>query len=102
MRRRGGDVIRLDTFRQHCAEMATAQHKPDCPSITAKEPWWDAWTVRCDDKGWPSSMLWRGPKPKWEPPRCDGCVTDDERALFAQMAREVANYQQGNLMEEAS
>jgi hypothetical protein len=47
-------VIRLDTFRRHCADMATAQHKPTC----------------------------------------DGCVTDAERDLFAQMAHEVAVYQE--------
>jgi hypothetical protein len=87
-------VIRLDTFRRHCADMATAQHKPDCPSLTAKEPHWDAWAVRYDAQGRPALMLWRGPKPKWEPPTCDGCVTDAERDLFAQMAHEVAVYQE--------
>jgi hypothetical protein len=50
--------------------------------------------VRHDAQGRPASMPWRGPKPKWEPPTCDGCVTDAERDLFAQMAHEVAAYQE--------
>lgn len=87
-------MITLKSFREHCQQMAEAEHKPDCPSITAKEPHWDAWIPRYDDKGWPSSMVWRGPKPKWEPPTCDGCNSDADRALFARMAAEVEGYQQ--------
>lgn len=90
-------MIRLSTFREHCAAMATAEHKPDCPSLTAREPHWDAWAVRYDDDGHPSSMAWRGPKPKWEPPTCDGCNPESDRTLFAQMAAEVERYEQGEL-----
>lgn len=97
-------MIRLDTFRRHCDEMAVAEHKPDCPSITAKEPYWPMWAPIDDDGNWAErsgkpmvGLGWLGPKPKWEPPKCDGCNSEDERALFAQMAREVVNYQQGEL-----
>ena len=86
-------MIRLSTFREHCAAMAVADHKPDCPSLTAKKPYWPAWTIAADGM----SMRWNGPEPKWEPPPCDGCNPEKDRALFAQMAAEVERYEQGEL-----
>jgi hypothetical protein len=85
-------VIRLNTFREHCLTMAEAEHKPGCPSLTAKKPHWDRWAVE-HDRG--------GPEPPWEPPTCDGCNPESDRALFAQMAAEVRAYEQGELTEAA-
>lgn len=91
----------LTRFRDHCREMATAEHKPECPSLTAVEPYWPpgGWDLIDDEGDWcarsgkPSTGLgWLGPKPKWEPPTCGGCLTDADRALFAQMAGEVDDY----------
>lgn len=95
-------TTRVERYRDHCARMADAQHKPECPSLTAVEPYWPpggwTWTDRADfSKG----MSWLGPKPHWEPPKCDGCLTDDERALFAQLAGEADRYIQGDLLEDA-
>ena len=90
-------MIRLSTFREHCAAMAKAEHKPDCPSLTAKKPHWDCWVVEYGADGRPCAMHWRGPEPRWEPPKCDGCNPEADRALFAQMAAEVERYEQGEL-----
>ena len=83
----------LSTFRAHCEQMATAAHRPDCPTLTAKKPHWQSWALTSDGKG----MVWRGPEPRWEPPTCDGCNPESNRALFAQMAAEVECYEQGTL-----
>lgn len=89
---------RLDRFRDHCARMATAEHKPECPSLTAREPYWPpgGW-VATDGKNEANGLSWLGRKPKWEPPKCDGCLTDADRDLFARLADEVDQYQQGEL-----
>lgn len=80
----------LKRLRAHCREMAQAEHKPDCLSLTAKEPWWDPWMVTdTDANGVPTEFSIRGPKPKWEPPKCDGCNPAEDRALFAQIADEI-------------
>lgn len=81
----------LTRFRDHCRRMSTAEHKPECPSLTAREPHWDAWILAEDGK----SMTWRGPKPPWTPPTCDGCLTDADRALFERLADEVDAYSGG-------
>lgn len=94
-------MIRLSTFREHCLAMAAAEHKPDCLSLTAKKPHWDAWDVEHDRDGFPARMHWRGREPHWEPPTCDGCNPESDRALFAQMAAEVSAYEQGELNEGA-
>ena len=83
---------RLTTLRDHFQAMSEAEHLPDCPSITARGPFWSAWTPRYGPDGIPQSLLWRGPKPKWEPPKCDGCVSAEDRALFARLADEVGGY----------
>ena len=68
-------MSQLGAFRDHCAHMTTAQHKPECPSLTAVRPA----ALSLD-------------RLTWEPPKCDGCVTNAERALFAQMAAEIDDY----------
>lgn len=78
----------LTRFRDHCQSMATAEHAPDCPHITAREPYWPMWTV-AEDGG---SMVWNGPKPPWSPPPCGGCITDDDRALWTRLANEADAY----------
>lgn len=89
---------RLERYRDHCRRMSEAQHKPECPSLTAREPYWDQWEHVQDNCGQTTCLVWRGPKPKWEPPGCDGCMTDAERALFARLAGEVDDYLQGVLL----
>ena len=61
-------MSRLTEFRDHCQRMATAEHKPECTL---------------------SRTHWLDIHPH---PECDGCLTDADRALFAQMAGEVADY----------
>lgn len=92
----------LEQFRDHCRAMVTAEHKPECPMLTAVEPYWPPggwdWTDWTDlSKG----LTWIGPKPKWEPPHCDGCNPEADRALFARLATEADEYIQGSLMEDA-
>lgn len=90
---------RLERFRDHCRAMSTAQHKLECPSLVTKRPFWDSWrAVRATNDPMPSCLIWNGPLPPWEPPKCDGCVTDAERALFARLAGEVDDYLQGVLL----
>jgi len=93
-------VSDLTKFRDHCRRMADATHKPECPSITARAPYWQAWDLIVDDAGYVSSLAWRGPKPHWEPPRCDGCMRDIDRALFCLMADEIDAYLQAGVGEE--
>lgn len=62
----------LTAFRDHAAEMATAVHKPDCYAETT-----DSW-------GWTKRV-----RPD---PACPGCVTDDDRALWARLAAEIDAY----------
>lgn len=56
----------LERFRDHCREMAaTGAHLPDCKSLRT---------------------------PAYTPPTCDGCVPENDRALFARLAAEVDEY----------
>lgn len=82
---------RLEGLAGWFREMAEAEHKPDCPSLTAKEPFWSAWAIEMED-GAPARMRWRGPRPKWEPPTCDGCNSQGDRDLFSRLASEVESY----------
>jgi hypothetical protein len=70
--------------------MAAAEHKPECPMLTAVEPYWPpggwAWT---DPSDFMKGLTWLGPKPKWEPPHCAGCNSKADRELFTRMAAEV-------------
>lgn len=94
----------LTKFRDHCAAMATAEHKPECPSLTARKPPWPpgGW-VPTDAANLMRGLTRPGPEPAWVPPTCDGCVTDADRALFGRMASEAATYidAQLNLTERA-
>lgn len=90
---------RLPTLRDHFLRMSAAQHLDECPSLTARKPYWPRWADIDEDGNWcgqtgkPAVGLgWLGPEPPWEPPRCDGCISDDERALFALLAGEVDDY----------
>lgn len=58
----------LTAFRDHARQMATATHGPEC--LTRLHPWLKA-TPR---------------------PGCHGCVTDDDRALWARLADETDAY----------
>lgn len=60
----------LRGFRDHCAEMARAQHRPNCQ--TAGMGWWDL--IKPD-------------------PACNGCVSDEDRALWQRLADEVDDYE---------
>jgi len=81
----------LSTFREHCARMATAEHKPECPSLERPKwtPWADGDDIPQGARVWRAIGLVQLP-----PPKCDGCVTDADRALFRQMADEVDHYLQ--------
>lgn len=90
---------RLPTLRDHFLRMSKAEHLDDCPSITARKPYWPVWAPIDEDGNWcgrsgkPSVALgWLGPEPKWEPPTCDGCIPQSDRALFARLAGEVDDY----------
>ena len=62
----------LERFRDHCREMATAVHKPTCHGH------------RPSTWGWAREIH---PDPK-----CPGCVTDADRALWARLAAEIDAY----------
>lgn len=99
-------TTRLESFRDHCKRMATAQHKPECPSLTAREPYWSGWAPIDPDTGewdttggFPRALGFLGTRPPWKAPKCDGCVSDDDRALFGRLASEADQYMQGELWE---
>jgi len=94
----------LERFRDHCHRMADADHKPDCPSLTAREPYWPpgGWVATHPDKGEMAGLSWIGPKPAWTPPSCDGCLSDGDRDLFRRLAAEADIYLQGDLFGGAS
>lgn len=83
----------LTAFRDHARAMAQAQHKPDCPSLTAREPYWPpgGW-VPMDGNDPMNGLRWIGPKPPWSPPDCDGCVTNADREMWARLADEIDHY----------
>lgn len=90
----------LTRFRDHARKMSTAEHKPECPMLTAKAPYWPpgGWAPVDEDGNWttdvgvPAGLGWLGPKPPWSPPHCDGCMSDEDRARFAALAAEVDDY----------
>jgi hypothetical protein len=62
-------VSDLTTFRDHCARMSTAEHKPECRL--------------------PRPGYWQDIHPH---PECPGCNPTADRALFARLAAEVDAY----------
>lgn len=94
-------TTRVEAYRQHCARMATAQHKPECPwsrpeQCKPKPRWGFLYGVGSDT---PTALAHLG---FTEPPlKCDGCVSDVDRELFARLSAEAADYVQGNLLEDA-
>ena len=60
----------LTAFRDHARAMSTAEHLPTCVRVL-------------------SGRYWAPIKPD---PECPGCVTDDDRALWARLADEVDGY----------
>jgi hypothetical protein len=58
----------LTAFRDHARSMANATHRPEC--MVRAAPWLKA-------------------KPR---PGCTGCVSDDDRALWARLADETDAY----------
>ena len=85
----------LSAFRDHARRMSAALHKPDCPHITARKPYWPMWSLADDG----SHMTWNGPEPPWSPPACPGCITDADRALWARLADEADAYLSRNVDE---
>lgn len=59
----------LESFRDYCRTMSTARHKPDCSL--------------------PRPGYWLDIKPN---PKCPGCNSEADRALFARLAAEVDEY----------
>lgn len=77
----------LTAFRDHCAAMATAEHKPECkwPNLAAVEA-----KNRLQAK---FERLFD--EPKGTRPRvihCPGCNPQADRELFARLAAEVDDY----------
>ena len=74
--------------------------QPECPSLTAVEPYWppggwapiDAEGNWCTGPGIPTGLGWLGPKPEWSPPSCPGCNPPADRALFAILADEIEEH----------
>jgi hypothetical protein len=64
-------MTELERFRDHAAEMATAEHVPDCAGMVGAV--WGLKHVRPD-------------------PACPGCLTDADRALWARLAAEIDDY----------
>lgn len=77
----------LTRFADHCREMATAEHKPACPSLSRPRPIWVPDWI--DDQGVHHGEHLSG---YLVPPPCEGCVTDAERALWTRLAAEVEDY----------
>ncbi len=89
---------KVERFRDHCRRMAESEHKPECPSLgSPSHPVWVG--VYEQDDGIPSAMRLVGFTP--DPPKCDGCMSDADRALFARLATEATMYLQGDLLENA-
>lgn len=78
----------LSKFRDHCRKMATAAHKPECPSLPENQPHWPPRGCRAI-RAVGELVLGRRNGPPPPAPKCDGCLTDADRALFAQMAGEI-------------
>ena len=79
----------LTEFRDHCRKMARSEHKSDCPSLGPRSfPVWEP--VYDIDETCPSGLRYMGHTPP--PPECGGCLSGEERALFAQLAGEVDAY----------
>ena len=69
----------LERALAHAQTMAGAEHRPDCPPRDRRP----RWINEHDADGW----ITGGHE---EQPRCPGCVTDTERALWRQLADEYA------------
>lgn len=83
----------LERFRDYCRVMAaTEAHLPDCESLRPAERARPIWHVVSGEDGIPSQMVWGGVVPAYTPPTCDGCVPENDRALFARMAAEIDEY----------
>lgn len=98
-------TTRLESFRDHCARMATAEHKPECPMLTWVEPYWCSWVPVYDENDEiPRRLVWAGPKPttgEFQRPTCDGCNPEADRDLFRRLSAEVDQYLDGQLWEDA-
>ena len=68
----------LERELAHARRMATAEHKPEC-------------LIECRDWTGNRAFSLPGPSEPGGKTPCPGCVTDSERALWAQLAEE---YQQ--------
>lgn len=79
----------LAQYRDHCARMAVAEHKPECPMLTWRRPYFAMWSSVFDAAGEVEALAWNGPPPKSERPTCEGCNTADDRALFTALAAEM-------------
>lgn len=92
----------LTTFRDHCRKMARAEHKPECPTLHPWRPRWDWVATRRGEshEHFPDGEYdWRPEPPK---PKCAGCNTKADQALFAQLADEVDRYEQLDLATEVT
>lgn len=87
----------LTRFRDHARAMSTAEHKPECDHLTAKPP--PRWLSLIDDEGYIYAMALNPEALSWERPRCPGCITDTDRALWDRLANEADAYLDRNREE---
>jgi hypothetical protein len=67
----------LEAYAVHCRKMAKATHRPDCTGRSVGPV--DA----CSDHDDPDCVL---------PPKCQGCITMRDRALWLLLATEAETY----------
>lgn len=87
MSKRGGGrrVNELALFASYCRRMSTSDHVDDCPSLRPPpRPQW-----RLEDHE-PDAPRLDGFTPA--PPPCDGCISPEDRELWAQLADEIEGH----------
>lgn len=69
----------LGAFRDHCRKMAATEHVRECRGVVQ-----DRWGVKL----------------VYPDPKCKGCISPGDRALFARLADEIDEYQAGDDEDE--
>ena len=72
----------LERFRDHCRNMVTAEHRPDCEGAKPKPPRWRMF------RDVSAMTLAEAPAP----PSCSGCVSPVDREWWARLADEADRY----------
>jgi hypothetical protein len=83
----------LSAFRDHARAMSKAKHKPEC--VARSEAWGRA---RAMFERW-RGIHWADVPDPGPRPECKGCVTSQDRALWARLADEADAYLSRNTEE---